>query len=101
VGDYVYLKVKPKRRSLRIGTCVNLSPHYCGPLEVLKRVGPATCMLVLPPTIKAHNFFHVSLLKKYMHDYNHIIDWVVIQVELEGEFHPKPQHILDMKETFL
>jgi hypothetical protein len=45
--------------------------------------------------------FHVSLLKKYVHDPNHVIDWTVIQVEPEGEFHPEPQCILDRRETML
>jgi hypothetical protein len=35
VGDHVYLRVKPKRSSLRMGTCAKLAPHYCGPFEVL------------------------------------------------------------------
>jgi hypothetical protein len=33
-----------------------------------------------------HNVFHVSLLKKYVHDPNHVIDWHMIQVETEGDF---------------
>jgi hypothetical protein len=49
--------------------------------------------------VKAHNVFHVSLLKKYVHDSNHIIDWFVIQVEPEGEFLPEPQWIIDRTET--
>ena len=52
----------------------------------------------ITPKVKAHNVFHVSLLNKYVHDYNHIIDWSVIQVELEGEFLPEPQCIIDRKE---
>ena len=35
---------------------------------------------------QAHNVFHVSLLKRYVHDPNHVINWDVIQVELEGEY---------------
>jgi hypothetical protein len=38
VGDHVYLRVKPKRISLRMGTCSKLTPHYYGPFEVLERV---------------------------------------------------------------
>ena len=44
-----------------------------------------------------HNVFHVSLLKKYVPDVNHVIDWNVIQVEQEGTFQVHPVHILDRK----
>jgi hypothetical protein len=64
-------------------------------------VGPVAYSIALPPTIKAHNVFHVSLLKKYVHDSNHIIDWSLIQLEPEGEFLPENQCILDRKETSL
>ena len=46
-------------------------------------------------------FFYVSLLKKYVHDLNHVIDWDVIQVEPKGEFQTKPLHILNRKVTML
>ena len=51
--------------------------------------------------MRAHDVFHVSLLKKYVHDPNHINDWNVIQVEPKGEFQVEPMCILDRKETTL
>jgi hypothetical protein len=99
--DHVYLRVRPMKSSLRMGAFSKLTPQYCGPFEVLDRVGLVACRLELPPTVKEHNFFHVSLLKKNVHDSNHIIDWSMIQVETEGEFLLEPQCILDKKETSL
>ena len=86
MGNHVYVKVKPRKSSLRLGSCFKLSPRYCGPFEILARIGPVAYQLALPATIKVHNVFHVSLLKKYVHDATHVIDWTEIQVEPEGEF---------------
>jgi hypothetical protein len=99
VGDHVYLRVRARKVSLRMGACAKLVPQYCGPFDVLDRVEQVAYQLALHPTVKAHNAFHVSLLKKYVHDSSHIIDWSVIQVELEGEFLPEPRCIIDRKET--
>ena len=40
--------------------------------------------------------FHISILKRYVHDVSH-----VIQVEPEGEFQVGPEHILDRRELLL
>ena len=86
VGDHVYLRVREKKSSLKLGSCSKLSPRYCGSFEVLERIGPVAYRLALPASTRAHNFFHVSLLKNYVHDPNLVINWDVIQVEPEGEF---------------
>ena len=39
VGDHVYLRLKAKKSSLKLGSCAKLSPRYCGPFEVLERIG--------------------------------------------------------------
>ena len=57
--------------------------------------------LVLPTHLRIHNVFHISLLKKFIHDSTHIIDWNVVQVEPEGEFQMEPLRILDKKEIVL
>ena len=40
VGDHVYLKVKSKRSSLSLERCSKMVPRYCGPFEVLAKIGP-------------------------------------------------------------
>ena len=100
-GNHVYLRVRPKKSSLKNGSCAKLSPIYCGPFEVLERIGPVAYRLALPTSTRAHNVFHVSLLEKYVHDPNHVINWDVIQVELKQEFQIDPIRILDRKVTMI
>ena len=70
-------------------------------IEVLERIGPVAYRLALLASTRAHNVFHVSLLKKYIHDPNHVINWDVIQVEPEGEFQIEPLRILNKEVTML
>ena len=39
VGEHVYVRVKPRKRSLRLGKYSKLVPRYCGPFEILEKVG--------------------------------------------------------------
>ena len=51
--------------------------RFCGPFKVLTKIGPVAYHLELPPNIKVHDVYHVSLFKK-IHDVTHIIEWNVI-----------------------
>lgn len=78
MGDHVYVRFQPKKITLHTGSCEKLAPRYCGPFEVLERVGPVAYKMALPIHIKVHDVFHVSLLKKCVQYFAHIIDWNVI-----------------------
>jgi hypothetical protein len=91
VGDHVFLKVKASRSSLKLAT------RFCGPFEILERIGPVAYMITFPAFMYVHNVFHVSFLNKHIPDANHVIDWNVIQVEQEGAFQVHPVCILDRK----
>jgi hypothetical protein len=97
VVDHVFLKVKARRRSLKLGNCSKLEARYHGPFEILERIGIFAYMLPLPASLSICIVFHVSLLKKYVPDDNHVIDWNVIQVEPEGHFRVRPVFILYWK----
>jgi hypothetical protein len=101
VGDHILLKVKANRSSLKLGNCSKLAARYCGSFEILERIGPVDYMIALPASMFVHNVFHVSLLKKYIPDANHVIDWNVIQVEQYGTFQVHSVHILDRKRRHL
>jgi hypothetical protein len=72
-----------------------MAPRFCGLFEILARIGPVAYQLALPANLRIHNVFHVSLLKKYIHDLTHMINWNLVWVEPEGEFQVEPQCILD------
>jgi hypothetical protein len=74
-----------------------LAARFCGPFEILERIGPVAYMLALLASMVVHNVFHVSFLKRYIPDANHVIDWNVIQVEPEGVLQVHPVCILDRK----
>jgi hypothetical protein len=93
VGDHVFLELKSNRSSLKLGSYYD----KLGPFEILERIGPVAYILVLPTSMTIHNVFHVSLIKKYIPDANHVIDWNVIQVEKEGVMQVHLVRILDWK----
>ena len=51
--------------------------------------------------MKFHDVFHVSFLKKYVKYVDHVIEWSILQVELDGEFQLEPQCILQKKVLML
>ena len=69
----MFIKVRPKTSSLRLGSCAKLAPRYCGPFEILSRIGHVAYKLALPPTLRVHNIFHIYVLKKYVHDATHVV----------------------------
>eukprot|EP00253_Pinus_taeda_P027064 PITA_27064 len=101
VGEHVYVRIRAKKSTLQWSGCAKLAPRFCGPFQILGRIGPVAYQLALPSHIRVHNVFHVSVLKKYIYDPKHIISWQDIQVEPEGEFPVKPVSILDRRRVVL
>jgi hypothetical protein len=77
VGEPVFLKVKEKRSSLRLGFFPKLAAKYYGPFEILENIGPVSYMIEFIASMRVKNVLH-SLLQKYVVEPNHIIDWIVI-----------------------
>ena len=93
--------MRPKKISLRLGGCAKLAPHYCGPFEILSRIGQVAYQLALPPNLRVHNVFHISVLKKYVHDATQVGNWNDVQVEPEGYFLVELDCILGRREITL
>ena len=44
VGDHVFLNVKSKHSSLKLGNYSKSTSRYCGPFEILETIGPIAYM---------------------------------------------------------
>ena len=73
-----------------------LLSRYIGPFKILNRVGKQAYELELPPTMKMHDVFHVSLLKRYHEEGSHQPPPVTIL--LDGEQEHEVQEILDHRQ---
>ena len=75
-GDKVFLKTSPMKEVTRFHQKGRLSPRYIGPFEILERVGKVAYRLALPPAMSGlHDVFHVSMLRKYIADYDHMLKY--------------------------
>ena len=101
-GDFVFLKVSPKKGVMRFGKKGKLSPRFIGPFQILHRVGEVAYRLALPPQLSSvHPTFHVSMLRKYVHDPSHVIAYDDLHVEEDVSYTSQPIQILDRKEQVL
>ncbi|XP_022854044.1 uncharacterized protein LOC111375452 [Olea europaea var. sylvestris] len=98
VGDKVFLKVAPMKGVLRFGKKGKLRRRFIGPFEILERIGVVAYQLALPPKLAAvHNVFHISMLRKYVHDPNHVISYQTVDVQRDLSYEETPMMILDRK----
>ena len=66
---------------MRFGCKCKLNPKFIGPFEILKRIGPVAYKLALPPALSGvYDVFHVSMLRKYITDPIHVIDYKLLQL---------------------
>ncbi|XP_028084416.1 uncharacterized protein LOC114285289 [Camellia sinensis] len=76
VGDHVFIKVTPMKGHMRFGKKGKLTPRYIGSLQILERLGPVAYCIALPlGTEQMHNVFHVSMLRGYLKDLFHVVDY--------------------------
>ena len=100
-GDKIFLRVRPKRSTLSLGKYKKLSPRYCGPYEVVKKIGAMAYKLKLPAHLKVHDVFHVNLLKPYIPDPAHVLNDEQIVMPTQNTLEIQPDCILDTRERTL
>ncbi|XP_062103548.1 uncharacterized protein LOC133814627 [Humulus lupulus] len=82
IGDKIFLKTAPMKGAMRFGKKGKLSPRFIGTFEVLEKVGKVAYRLALLPSLSnVHDIFHVSLLRKYVIDPSHVLNYEPIEVE--------------------
>ncbi|XP_074323607.1 uncharacterized protein LOC141660517 [Apium graveolens] len=102
IGEAVLLKVSPWKGLIRFGKKGKLAPRYIGPFEILNQVGKVAYELALPPQYQhVHNVFHVSLLKRYNPDANHVIEIEPVEIQADLSYEKQPVQILDQQERTL
>nr|KYP64000.1 Retrotransposable element Tf2 [Cajanus cajan] len=81
-GEHVFLKVTPTSSVSRALKARKLTPRFVGPYQILQRVGPVAYRLALPPSLSnLHYVFHVSRLRKYVHDPSHVVELDGVRVK--------------------
>ncbi|XP_057733997.1 uncharacterized protein LOC130949239 [Arachis stenosperma] len=68
VGDKVMIKLLPQQFKAFRKVHKGLIRKYEGPFEIIGRVGEVAYKVQLPPSMKIHPIFHVSMLKPYHKD---------------------------------
>ena len=95
VGKRVFLKVLPWKKVMRFGKNGKLSPRFIGPYEVIEKEGLVAYRLALPPDLeKIHNFFHVSMLRRYQSDPSHVVSSETIELRPDLTYEEEPVEIL-------
>ncbi|XP_050937898.1 uncharacterized protein LOC127148396 [Cucumis melo] len=91
----VFLKVAPVKGVLRFEKKGKLIPRFVGPFEILERIGPVAYRLALPPSLSTvHDVFHVSMLRKYVADPTHVVDFEPLQISEDLSYKEQSVEIL-------
>ena len=98
----MFLHETPRKDVFQFGKRGQLAPRYIGPFEILQKIGDIAYKLVLPPQLSSiHDVFHVSMLKKYEPNINHVLDWQDLNLQEDITYEEGLREILDNKEEVL
>ncbi|KAA0026248.1 pol protein [Cucumis melo var. makuwa] len=95
VGDMVFLKVAPMKGVLRFEKKGKLSLRFVRLFEILESIGPVAYRLALPPAFSAvHDVFHVFMLRKYVANPTHVVDFELLHINENLSYEEQPIKIL-------
>ncbi|XP_050892418.1 uncharacterized protein LOC127097960 [Lathyrus oleraceus] len=81
-GDHVFLRVIPMSDVGRALKSKKLDPCFIGHYLITQKIGVVAYRVTLPPSLlNLHDMFHVSQLRKYIHDPCHVIQMDDVQVQ--------------------
>lgn len=79
-----------------------LNPRFVGPFLILVKIGPVAYKLTLPSKFSGiHNVFHVSMLREYVHNPLHIIDFQDMEVHDDQSIEDRSVQITDHRDQVL
>ena len=80
---------------MRFGRRGKLNPRYIGPFVILRTVEEVAYELALHPAFSAiHPVFHVSMLRRYIPDESHVLQYDAIELDDHLTFVEEPVAIL-------
>ncbi|XP_062100473.1 uncharacterized protein LOC133806380 [Humulus lupulus] len=95
-------QVAPLRWAMRFEKKGKLSPRFVGPFKIIERIGEVAYHLALLPALsKVHDVFHVSMLRKYVHNPSHVLSYEKLSIDPQFVNEEKAVMIVDRKEKVL
>ena len=98
IGDVVFVKISLLKSVIQFGRRGKLAPRFVGPFPVLEQIGNLAYKVELPEKMAGvHNVFHVSQLRKFVHDPDVTISpdqLADVEVEPEAVGNHRPMRIV-------
>ena len=102
IGSKGFLKISLVEGMTQFRKREKLNPRFIGPFEILERVGKVSYRLALPPSMSGvHDVFHVSMLRKYVHNPSHILQHSEVEYAPMDREEVRPVRILDARDKQL
>ncbi|TYJ96196.1 pol protein [Cucumis melo var. makuwa] len=88
-------EVAPMKGVLRFEKKGKLSPRFVGPFEILERIDTIAYRLTLLPSFSTvHDVFYVPMLRKYVVDPTHVVDFELLKINENLSCEEQPVEIL-------